>query len=209
MNVSRRARSQRWSCLLLCLSLAFAFNSVLDAADPDYVMLQQGNEWTFEVVKVSAGDIVDKGTLVLKIGDKVMRNGHEYLQQTGTQKSGHALSFDRLARIDENGCYSISSDASDSEEYKEVALPLKMGATWETSVNTGVFRSRVVGFESITINGRTFKDCCHIQTDHPQTRIDRWLAAGVGAVKVEAENNLADSTIMTLLEFKLGKTEAK
>jgi hypothetical protein len=192
----------------LCLLALFCLSSIsLRADDLDYLMIQQGNEWIFDVVSVESNGATEKGTAHRILNEQVARDGRKYFRGRTTVQSSHPVEYSKLLRTDASGLYSISENGRGSREEHEIVLPFKVGDTWETGA--GATRNAVVAQESVTVNGKPYEDCFHIRSESKLVSIDDWQARGVGMVRLNAIFKDGKKMTLALREFKPAKVESQ
>ena len=206
----RFPQSDRMRCfrMLMWLSALLSLSSIsLNAADADYLMIQQGNEWIFDMESVHSDGTIERGTARIKISDKVERGGHEYLRLHESEQAKYAYDSTKLVRVDESGFYQRADDRKVLQEERQITLPLKVGNTLQKPFGDGTIKTTVLEQEKIIVNGKHYERCFHIRSEWRDGSEDIWLAPWVGMVKLESKQEVMGNVTLTLREFKAGKAE--
>lgn len=189
----------------MCVSVA----SLSAAEDASYIQLKLGAEWTMDAQLTSA-----KGSTLPAIGRRVIeegieKNGKKYLRErTWLEMNGEkAGEYTKLLRKDDTGIYSIFEGQEEAVEKREIALPLKVGESWEFTVRDRVVKCTVIGLETVTIGSKTYENCFHLRSSGADGNYveDFWEAPVVGSIKSEISYGDGTKVILTLKEFKAGK----
>jgi hypothetical protein len=167
----------------------------------DYEPLAEGDVWTMNVQSVSP-----KGnkTMVIerKVEEPVTQDGRTYLsvRTAADGKQGSII----LMRKDDTGLYVIDKREADAKEQLSVMLPIKVGQSWERLASGETVQESVIGTETVTINGKTFENCFHLQSKWPKSGAteDDWEAPNIGTVKSDLKFPNGGTMTFTLTEFK-------
>lgn len=143
-----------------------------------------------------------------RIEGTLEKNGQTYFRlhywSEGPSKS---VEVEDLVRKDDHGYFTIKGADKGTTEERELVLPLKVGATWESKGKAKVSKVTVVGLETVAIGEMTFANCFHLQTvvQGEQYTADSWWAPNVGLVKSSSAFEPGSKVTRTLVEFKRGK----
>ena len=99
------------------------------------------------------------------------------------------------------------ADKTTAREQMESPRPLKVGQRWNLMMGESTVINTVIGFENLTVGGKVYENCCHIQAQWFNGRFtaDYWKAPNVGSVKYEMVRSDGARMTATLKEFKPGK----
>ncbi len=199
-------------CLFLTIQLCTwlaGSGLAADVEQKDYFPVRVGIGWTMDIVLTpSKGEIIH-GTGRRKITDTVQREGKTYCRsQTSIEIAGFPVQeLSKLVRKDESGFYSIDEGEKDAVEQPEIPLPLVVGHTWEYLSNGKARKGTVVGFEDVTVNGVTYKNCCHLREEATDGSFkeDFWEVPKTGCVKSVGSYPGKGEMVLTLRRFNAGK----
>jgi hypothetical protein len=199
--------------ILRCLALGFlAAGRLAIAAAPDenpdavYFPMEVGEERISDVVLMSTLGKVEKAKLTVTVTETIQRGEKTYFRTKLVLDGDIARESTKLTRCDATGVYSIDESRPDSEEVTEVLLPLKPGDEQNIGLGPAKMKVRVIGLESVTIDGKTYEKCYHLQMSPPGGVFvrDMWLAPHIGAIKSETVYGDNRKMVITMREFKPG-----
>jgi hypothetical protein len=179
------------------------------AEESPYIIVKEGAEWTMEAKLFSP-----KGDVVPAIGRRVIESGVEkdgktYLRErTWLEVKGEKVAgYNKLARKDDAGFYSIQEDQEGATEQREIVLPLKAGQSWEFISKGKPVKCTVIGLETVTVGDKTYENCFHLRSTGPDGAFteDFWESPNEGNVKSEILFANGAKVALILKEFKRGK----
>ncbi len=192
-------------CLLAAGRLAIA---AAPDENPDavYFPMQVGDERISDVVLMSTLGKVEKAKLTVTVTDTVQRGDKTYFRTKLVMDGDLARESTKLTRCDTTGVYSLDESRPGTEEVTEVILPLKAGEEQNIGIGPAKMKVRVIGLEPVTINGKTYEKCYHLQMSPPGGDFvrDMWLAPHIGAIKSETAYADNRKMVITMGEFKPG-----
>jgi hypothetical protein len=183
----------------------------------DYFPMGKGMEWIYSLELWDEMGLLDTSTTHRKVGSLEVYDGKSYYRiHTWGEGSSAGKRSVTLSRRDEGGIYSMDPKRPQAEEEIDAVFPLEVGRSW-SGPSERLFERKngakpadtsektVVGFETITVNSTTYKDCCHVRVISTKWRTTEnyWAAPGVGTVKWEIlTSEFGPKVVMTLREFK-------
>ena len=196
------------SFILLLLAAFSLASAVFGLEQDDYLPLREGCEWTMDAEIILPSGEKSTATAHRTVGAQVEHDGKTYHRTRTWMEDGRTPTVSsKLTRKDATGFYSIVEGNADAKEQLEVMLPFKVGQTWQKTWGSVTVSNEVIGVESVTIGGTTYKDCIHIRStaaDGSYTE-DYWEAPKVGSVKSEIVYQNGGRITLTVKEFKPGK----
>lgn len=197
------ATSSFWFLRFLAAALFLIHGVAISqgAEDKDYAVIVEGSEWTVNVEYFGGSVWRPAGTAYGEVGTTVRRNEKTYFR---VEEVGGGIARRLLMRIDAKGWYEINEDDPNAVEQRRVALPLRVGSTWEWERYGKRLKATVVGLESVTIGNKTYEDCYHVrvQSTGEQFFVNYWHAPFVGQVKSVVRKHSGEMIRTTLREFK-------
>jgi hypothetical protein len=198
-------QSNAMRSVLLTLIMALLAFSAMAGADDDYYPIHAGDEWTSEFKVDPPTEGISEGIFRRRIEGVVNKGGRKYFRSRRWTEGLPSTEFTKLYRKDEKGVYCVEEEIEDPKEQMEVALPLKLGSTWQHKDRQIELTDKVISRETIRAFGKTYESCFHVRSECPSYTADYWLAANVGIVKVHIIYVTGKSLIATLKEFKPGE----
>ena len=111
----------------------------------------------------------------------------------------------KLTRHDPYGQYEASLRHPELPELKLAPNPMTVGQTWRVVEGPYEIFGKVVGQETVTINGEDYEKCFHLRVPLPDGgSLERWLSPEVGLVKMEIMTNKGARILMNLRQYKSG-----
>lgn len=189
-------------CILLALVALAGFSAL---AEDDYYPLAVGDERTM-VITYSINLKSLSGIVHTMTEANVSKDGKEYVRQRlwsdGLPKK---IELRMLLRKSEQGVYSLDEDHNATTEQTELALPLKVNATWKRTMQGRHMTDTVIGMETVEVAGKIYAKCWHVQTVSLENTQDAWFAPSVGLIKAEVKLTNGLRISESLKEFKPGK----
>ena len=184
-------------------------SSICFAADePDYDPLATGCEWIMDATITGPDGTLKTGIARRVVENEETRNGKAYFRTVTTvERPLPPLSEVKLSRKDQTGFYSLDPKSKDAKEQTELLFPYKVGLTWKKFSSGMTLTDTVIGFESVTINGKKYDNCVHLRstTDDGSYTEDYWNAPGLGSIKSDMRYSNGAKISLALREFKPGK----
>jgi hypothetical protein len=188
--------------LLPMIILAARALSAFASEQDDFWPLVEGNKSLHLVVRVEFDGRRPMRTSEQLVYGQEDFEGKSYFRIRTRMVNGLPSTYvDKLVRKDATGVYFVDPEEKDAGEQTELLLPLKVGQSWTKVVKKDTRTQTVVGVESASAAGTTYKDCYHIRSvskDGKRTE-DYWLAPGMGIVKgeVQIDNKITEWNSLT------------
>jgi len=193
----------------ICVTVAIlSAGPLLAVEQSDYEPLSEGCEWIMNSQMVLSNGGITNGTSHRKVEGQVKRDGKIYFRiHVWQERAPSSSETIILARKDEAGYYAVAESEQDSREQMELPNPLTVGQRWRSTVGENSVINTVIGFETVTIGGKSYEKCAHIQAKwfNGSISADHWEARNVGTVKSEMVRSDGARMTLTLKEFKPGK----
>ncbi len=195
--------------LFLVIAMFACVRSLPAAEESPYVYLKLGAEWTMDAKLESpkGGALPAIGRRVIEEG--VEKDGKKYLRErTWLEVNGKRVGeYTKLVRKDDTGFYTIFEGQEDTVEKREIALPLKVGESWEFTMRDKVVKFTVIGFEAVTLGSKIYENCVHLRSTAAEGKYveDFWESPSEGSVKSEVSYGDGTKITLTIKEFKAGK----
>lgn len=181
-------------------------------ARDDYFPMAVGDEWTMSVTMTGNQEPPQYGVYRRIIDAAMDKNGKTYLH---SKISFEGMPFKaegmKLMRKDDHAVWSIDQRMENATERLETVLPLKTGSHWERNVRGMPMTNTVLGKETIVIDGKTYKNCFHIQSTWSNGTFisDSWQAPNIGTVKKQLTYSDGLTFTYLLKEYKMPKLAAR
>jgi hypothetical protein len=194
---------QRRSKRFLLSTLMAAMCGFSALAEEDYFPFAVGQEASWKATVTSAAGKSSQGIQHRKIENTVELDGKTYFRfRIWFEGFTFGKELTMLNRKDEKAVYSLE----DGVEKVEVVLPVKAGASWQQAAGADTMTVTVVGMEAVEIEGKTYKNCCHMQYSAKDGKFtkDYWRAPGIGVVKCAINYATGVKLFETLKDFNPG-----
>jgi hypothetical protein len=120
------------------------------AEDGDYLPIADGLEWIMDLKIVQANGKESEDLAHRKIEGTLERDGKTYFKYKSWNEGDPSASSETLIRKDESGFYFTSE--IEATEQPVIVLPLKVGASWKTTMHGATFQNTVLGIEAVVID---------------------------------------------------------
>jgi hypothetical protein len=175
-----RALLRLFCSLVLLLALSGAAQT---DAESYFYNTTDGAKYVFDL-ELKSPKMNVRGTMTDALEGTRVFNGKTYQIMT-SKTTGIPGMADQitLIRKDTDGIHAIDDEDPNQTEYLMLPTPLPVGTTWTAQwpePNT----QTAAAIETITVNGKTYKDCMRIDFDGGKVQGTMHAAKGIGMVKI-------------------------